>query len=172
MILQRASSLSCAATPLPQTFATGRFYRTSSCGNSMTGNARETRHCRPSSSTFGTPKNTVHAPYTPRTLRRGHRAHDRPPRNPQLRSSPEISPLAPRADEDKPHHRAKRNRRVQPPRLPVRVPPVWRSVGKRNPTKPRRAAPYITNQLSPARKCARPWPVGSDIRPCVDAFGH
>jgi hypothetical protein len=26
MILQRTSSLSCAATPLPQTFATGRFY--------------------------------------------------------------------------------------------------------------------------------------------------
>ena len=29
MILQRTSSLSCAATPLPQTFATGRFYHNS-----------------------------------------------------------------------------------------------------------------------------------------------
>ena len=74
MILQRASSLSCAATPLPQTFATGRFYRTSSCGNSMTSNARETRHCRPSSSTSVPTENTVHAPYTPRTFRHDHRA--------------------------------------------------------------------------------------------------
>ena len=90
MILQRASSLSCAATPLPQTFATGRFYRTSSCANQMTGNARKTRHCRSSSSTFGTPKNTVHAPYTPRTLSCGHRDG----------SSPSSSPLARRADED------------------------------------------------------------------------
>ena len=85
--LQRTSSLSCAATPLPQTFATGRFYRTSSCANQMTGNARKTRHCRSSSSTFGTPKNTVHAPYTPHTFRHDHRVQDQHRKQPLSRYS-------------------------------------------------------------------------------------
>ena len=46
----------------------------------------------------------------------------------------------------------KRNRRVQPPRSPARVPPVRRSVDS-NGTRRNRAAPRlnITNQLSPAR---------------------
>ena len=55
------------------------------------------------------------------------------------RSSPARSPFARRALGYKPHHRGKRNRRVQPPRLPARVPPVRRSVDvQRNPTNRRR----------------------------------
>ena len=58
-------------------------------------------------------------------------------------------------------------------RSPARVPPVRRSVdsngtrrNRRRPTAPR----LNLNQLSPARPCPRSWPVGRDIRPCVDAL--
>ena len=116
MILQRASSLSCAATPLPQTFATGRFYRTSSCANPMTCNARETRHAGHPVRHLARPKSQ----YTSRTrpvhfamtiVFRVHVIRSTQD-HPGGRSSPSKSPLAPGADEDKPHHRGK----AQPPR--------------------------------------------------------
>ena len=97
-----------------------------------------------------------HSEYTPVFTKPScpgvHRSDHRLARDPTQTSSP----------------REARNRRS-----PARVPPVRRSVdsngtrrNRRRPTAPR----LNLNQLSPARKCPRPWPVGRDIRPCVDAL--
>ena len=146
MILQRASSLSCAATSLPQTFATRRFYYHNHSG----------LPARPLKSTVWVPDSPAHntvpgcqtvlgcqtVPTVPRTPTQFLRNHHRiqplvpnfGPRGPSDgRSSPSRSPFARRADDYKLHHRGKRNRRAQPPRLPARVPPVRRSV---DPTEP------------------------------------
>ena len=143
MILQRASSLSCAATPLPQTFATRRFYHYEE---------------------YRVPANVARA-------LRVHRNVACPGRFFDLRHIPlyhVLSELAPRyhsalrTTQDHPaglgvsrrFHRwlheptttklttaSQRNRRAQPPRLPARVPPVRRSVDPTEPDETTGASP-------------------------------
>ena len=158
MILQRTSSLSCAATPLPQTFATGRFLPQFALGNRYANLHQEPRlmSLLPPHLPDGLPttlaSTTTSAPVVPCTRSEGLTVGTRI--NKAIKNAASNHLVRPftgfhhrwldSAPEDKSLHRGKRNRRAQPPRLACpRTARPGVPLPQRNPTEPpapRRAA--------------------------------
>ena len=158
MILQRTSSLSCAATSAASTFATGRFYHNSPWAIRYANLHQEPRlmSLLPPHLPDGLPvapsSTTTSAPFVPCTRSEGLTVGTRI--NKAIKNAASNHLVHPctgfhhrwldPAPEDKSLHRGKRNRRAQPPRLACpRTARPGVPLPQRNPTEPpapRRAA--------------------------------